>query len=135
MDLKEGWEKKALIGLGAAVIIIILYAYFAPFSGTANNITQPQVTSTGTVTPLNYVNPSNNNTTKNSTITGNFTLTSDQAQQIAQNANPGYKTSSTTQANIALNGTQHSAWILSMTNGTASKTVYVDAANGNILNV
>ena len=34
MDLKEGWERKALIGVGVVVIIIIIYAYFVPFSGT-----------------------------------------------------------------------------------------------------
>ncbi len=134
MDLKEGWEKKALIGLGAVVVIIILYSYFAPNTGTPDNITQPQVTSTGSVTPVTFVSPSNNNST-NSTINGNFTLTAAQAQQIATNANPGYTISSTNQANIAINGTQYSAWILSMSNGTSSKTVYINAANGNILTV
>ena len=134
MDLKEGWEKKALIGLGAVVVIIVLYSYFAPYNGTPDNITQPQVTSTGSVTPLTFVSPSNNNST-NSTLNGNFTVTAAQAQQIATNANPGYTISSTNQANIAVNGTQYSAWILSMSNGTASKTVYVNAANGNILSV
>lgn len=134
MDLKEGWEKKALIGLGAVVVIIILYSYFAPYNGTPDNITQPQVTSTGSVTPVTFVSPSNNNST-NSSLNGNFTITGAQAQQIATNANPGYTISSTNQANIAVNGTQYSAWILSMSNGTASKTVYVNAANGNILTV
>ena len=134
MDLKEGWEKKALIGLGAVVVIIVLYSYFAPYNGTPDNITQPQVTSTGSVTPLTFVSPSNNNST-NSTLNGNFTVTAAQAQQIATNANPGYTISSTNQANIAVNGTQYSAWILSMSNGTSSKTVYVNAANGNILTV
>jgi hypothetical protein len=134
MDLKEGWEKKALIGLGAAIVIIILYSYFAPYNGTPDNITQPQVTSTGSVTPVTFVSPSNNNST-NSSLNGNFTITAAQAQQIATNANPGYTISSTNQANIAVNGTQYSAWILSMSNGTASKTVYVNAANGNILTV
>lgn len=134
MDLKEGWEKKALIGLGAVVVIIILYSYFAPYNGTPDNITQPQVTSTGSVTPVTFVSPSNNNST-NSSLNGNFTITAAQAQQIATNANPGYTISSTNQANIAVNGTQYSAWILSMSNGTASKTVYVNAANGNILTV
>ncbi|ADZ09400.1 hypothetical protein Metbo_1156 [Methanobacterium lacus] len=134
MDLKEGWEKKALIGLGAVVVIIILYSYFAPYTGTPDNITQPQVTSTGSVTPVTFVSPSNNNST-NSSLNGNFTITAAQAQQIATNANPGYTISSTNQANIAVNGTQYSAWILSLSNGTASKTVYVNAANGNILTV
>jgi uncharacterized iron-regulated membrane protein len=133
MDLKEGWEKKALIVLGAVVLIIILYAYFGPYNGTPDNLTQPQVTSTGTATPLTFVSPSNNNNTTNSTLNGNFTITAAQAQQIALNANSGFTISSTTQANINFNGTQHSAWILAMSNGTASKTVYVDAANGNIL--
>ena len=135
MDLKEGWEKKALIGLGALVIIILLYAYFAPFNGTPDNSTQPQVTTTGTTTPVTFVSPSNNNTTNNSTLSGNFTITAAQAQQIAQNANQGFTGSTPTQANIAINGTQHSVWIVSLSNGIASKTVYVDAANGNILNV
>ncbi len=134
MDLKEGWERKALIGLGIAFVIIILYAYFAPFGGTPDNTSQPQVT-TGTVTPITFMSPTNNNTTTNSTLNGNFTLTAQQAQQIAQNANQGFTISSTTQANIAFNGTQHSVWILAMNNGTTSKTVYVDATSGTILQI
>lgn len=134
MDLNEGWEKKALIGLGALVVIIVLYAYFAPFGGTPDNTTQPQVTSTGTVTPVTFVSPTNNNTT-NSSLSGNFTITAVQAQQIAQNANLGFTGSTPTQANIAFNGTQHSVWIVQLSNGTSSKTVYVDASSGSILPV
>lgn len=134
MDLNEGWEKKALIGLGALVVIIVLYAYFAPFGGTPDNTTQPQVTSTGTVTPVTFVSPTNNNTT-NSSLSGNFTITAVQAQQIAQNANLGFTGSTPTQANIAINGTQHSVWIVQLSNGTSSKTVYVDASSGSILPV
>ncbi|MTK63542.1 MAG: peptidase [Methanobacterium sp.] len=135
MDMKEGWEKKALIGLGVVVVIIVLYAYFAPYNGTADNTSQPQVTSTGTVTPVTFVSPSNNNNTTNSSLNGNFTITAAQAQQIAQNANGGFTSSTPTQANINFNGTQHSVWIVPLSNGTASKTVYVDASNGNILPV
>jgi hypothetical protein len=130
MDLKEGWEKKALIGLGAVVLIIILYAYFAPYNGTPDNVTEPQVTSTGTATPLTFVSPSNNNNTTNSTLNGNFTITAAQAQQIAESKYGFNSTSTPTQANINFNGTLYSVWIVALNNG---KTVYVDAANGNIL--
>lgn len=135
MDLKEGWERKALIGLGIVVVIIILYAYFNPFTGTPDNISQPQVTSPSPATPITFTSPSNNNTTNSSTINGNFTYTAAQAQQIAQNANPGFSITSTTQGNVVFNGTAHSVWILAMTNGTASKTVYVDASSGSILQI
>jgi len=136
MDLKEGWEKKALIGLGALLVIIILYAYFSPFNGTPDNTTQPQVTSTGTVTPVTFVSPTNNNTTNNnSSVIGNFTITAAQAQDLAQKANQGYAISSTTQANININGMQYSVWNLTLTKDQSTKTVYVDASNGNILSV
>lgn len=134
MDLKEGWEKKALIGLGAAVLIIVLYAYFAPYNGTPNNISQPQVTSTGTVTPVTFVSPSNNNnTTNNTTVSGNFAINASTAQDTAQKANPGYAITSATQANININGMQYAVWNLTLRNDQSSKTVYVDATNGNIL--
>ena len=136
MDLKEGWERKALIGLGIIVVIIFIIAYFDPFIGTPDNSSQQQVTTTAPASPLNFMNPTTNNTTSNnSTINGNFTYTSAQAQQIALNANSGFTISSTTQGNVALNGTTHSVWILAMINGTSSKTVYVDATSGNILTI
>jgi hypothetical protein len=133
MDLKEGWEKKALVVLGVVVLIIILYSYFAPFNGTPDNVTQPQVTSTGPVTPILFVSPLNNNTTNNTTLSGNLTKTAAQAQDIAQKANPEYAITSTTQATLNVNGKQISVWNLTLSKDQDSKTVYVDASNGNIL--
>ena len=78
MDLKDGWEKKALIGVGVVILIIIVYAYFIPFSGTPEpSLQSNQVTSTP-VTPLPYSVPVvNNSTSNNSTTSGNFTLTAE----------------------------------------------------------
>ncbi|UTB32828.1 MAG: PepSY domain-containing protein [Methanobacterium sp. ERen5] len=120
--------------MGVVVIIIFLYAYFAPFGGTPNNVTQPQVTSTGSVTPITFVSPSNNNS-NNTTSSGNLTKTAAQAQDIALKANPGYLISSTTQATLNDNGKQISVWNLTLSKDQDSKTVYVDASNGNIVTV
>jgi hypothetical protein len=136
MDLKEGWERKALIALGAVIFIIIIYAYVNPFSGTADNSTQQLQISPTPATPLTYSTISSNNTTgNNSTINGNFTVTSAQAQSIAQNAFPGYSIGSPTQGNVVVNGTAHSVWIVSAKNSTVSKTVFVDASSGTIIQI
>lgn len=136
MDLKEGWERKALIALGVFIIIIIAYAYINPFSGTPDNSTQQVQISPVPATPLTYSTTANNNTTgNNSTISGNFTLTSSQAQSIAQNAFPGYNIGSPTQGNVVVNGTTHSVWIVSATNQSVTKTVFVDASTGTILQI
>ena len=111
MDLKEGWEKKALIGVGVAVLIIIIYAYFIPFSGTPSPSLQPNQVSTNSVTPLPYtVTTANNTTANNSTTGGNFTLTANQAQNIALNAFPNYTIGTPTfQSNLNINGTIYSS--------------------------
>ena len=128
MDLKDGWEKKALIGVGVVILIIIVYAYFIPFSGTPEpSLQSNQVTSTP-VTPLPYSVPVvNNSTSNNSTTSGNFTLTADQAKNIALNAFPNYTIGTPTfQNNININGTIYSAWVIPITLNSTSKTVYID---------
>jgi hypothetical protein len=136
MELKEGWEKKALIAVGVVVVIIVLYAYFNPFTGTSNNTTQSvQVTPTPAV-PVPYLNPTTNNSTSNnsSTNTGNLTLTSAQAQNIALNANPGYSAGLTTQGTISINGINYSIWNVTINNpNSPSKSVIVDSTSGRIL--
>ncbi len=57
MDLKEGWEKKALIGVGIVVLVIIAYAYFVPFSGTPDNITPQNTATPSPVVPVQYSMP------------------------------------------------------------------------------
>ncbi len=65
MDLKEGWEKKALIGVGVVVLIIIIYAYFVPFSGTPEPSLQTNQSTPAQVVPVPYVIPAANNSTYN----------------------------------------------------------------------
>ncbi len=136
MDLKDGWEKKALIGLGVVVLLIIIYAYFVPFSGKPDNNTSYTQPVPAQVVPVPFSQPTANNSTTNnsSTINGTFKLTSDQAKNIALNAYPGYTAGSITQGNIVINGTAYSVWIvaISQTN-SPSKTVFVDASSGKIL--
>jgi hypothetical protein len=136
MDLKEGWERKALIALGVIILIIIVYAYVNPFSGAPDNSTQQAQITPAQVTPLTYSTTSNNNSTgNNSTINGNFTLSAAQAQSIAQNAFPGYSIGSPTQGNVVVNGTAHSVWIVSVRNNTVSRTLFVDASTGTIIQI
>lgn len=128
MDLKEGWEEKALIGVGIIVLIIIVYAYFVPFSGTPDNITQTNQQTPAQVVPVPYVIPAaNNSTSNNSTNNGNSTLTVQQAQNIAHNAYPNYSIGTPSfQNNININGTTYSAWVVPITLNGTSKTVYID---------
>jgi len=135
MDLKDGWEKKALIGLGVVVVLIIIYAYFVPFSGTPDNNTSYNQAVPAQVVPVPYSQPIINNSTSNSTsINGSYNLTSDQAKNIALNANHGYTVATITQGNIVINGTTYSVWIVAISQTNApSKTVFVDAASGKIL--
>lgn len=128
MDLKDGWEKKALIGVGIVVLIIIIYAYFIPFSGTPEPTLQSNQTSTTQATPIPYSIPAvNNSTSNNSSTSGNFTLTADQAKNIALNAYPNYTIGTPTyQNNININGTFYSAWVVPITLNNTSKTVYID---------
>jgi len=128
MDLKEGWEKKALVAVGVVVLVIIIYAYFIPFSGTPEPSLQPNQASITPATPLPYSVPAaNNSTSNNSTTSGNFTLTADQAKNIALNAFPNYTIGTPTfQNNININGTIYSAWVIPVTLNSTSKTVYID---------
>ena len=126
MDLKEGWEKKALIGVGVVVLIIIIYAYFVPFSGTPEPSLQANQSTPSQVVPVPYVIAApNNSTSNNSNTTGNFTLTADQAKNIAHNAFPDYTIGSPAFQNN-INGTLYSAWVIPITKNNTSKTVYVD---------
>jgi hypothetical protein len=128
MDLKDGWEKKALLGVGVVVLIIIFYAYFIPFSGTPEPSLQLNQVSVTPATPLPYAVPAvNNSTSNNSTTSGNFTLTADQAKNIALNAFPNYTIGTPTfQNNLNINGTIYSAWVVPITLNSTSKTVYID---------
>ncbi len=129
MDLKEGWEKKALIGLGVFVLLIIIYAYFIPFSGTPDlSLVQNQITP-APVVPVPFTQPAVNN----STSTTNGTLTADQARNITLSANQGYTAGSITQSNLVINGIVYPVWIVSITNNNTSKTVYVDVTSGKII--
>ncbi len=139
MDLKDGWEKKALIGVGVLVVVIIFYIYFIPYYGTptTSNTTQntSQVSPSPAV-PIPYSQQIANNgsSSNNSTISGNFSLSATQAQNIALNANQGYSAGTPTQGNVAINGTAYSVWIVPITKtNTQTKTVYVDATSGSIL--
>ena len=126
MDLKEGWEKKALIGVGIAVSIIIIYSYFIPYYGTPEPSLQPNQTSISTVTPLPYAVPTTNNSTTNNSTT-NVTLTADQAKNIAHNAYPNFNIGTPTyQNNLNINGTIYSAWVIPITLNGTKKTVYID---------
>jgi hypothetical protein len=136
MDLKEGWEEKALIGVGIIVLIIIVYAYFVPFSGTPDNNTSYNQVVPAQVIPVPYSQPTVNNSTSNNSTSTNasFKLTSDQAKNIALNANQGYTAGTITQGNIIINGTNYPVWIVAISQTNApSKTVFVDDDSGKIL--
>ena len=128
MDLKDGWEKKALIGIGVVILIIIIYAYFIPFSGTPEPTLQSNQSSSIPATPIPYSVPAvNNSTSNNSTTSGNFTLTANQAKNIAQDAFPNYTIGTPTfQNNININGTAYSVWVIPISLNSTSKTVYID---------
>ena len=136
MDLKDGWEKKALLGVGVIILIIIFYAYFIPYYGTPEPSLQTNQVSTTPAAPLPYYVPAvNNSTSNNSTTSGNFTLTADQAKNIALNAFPNYIIGAPTfQNNLNINGTIYSAWVIPVTLNGTSKTVYIDNS-GSIINV
>jgi hypothetical protein len=128
MDLKDGWEKKALIGVGVVVLAIIIYAYFIPFSGTPEPSLQSNQASNIPATPIPYsVQDVNNSTSNNSTTNGNLTLTADQAKNIAQDAFPTYTIGTPTfQNNININGSSYSVWVVPISLNSTSKTVYID---------
>ncbi len=133
LDLKEGWEKKALII--TAVIVIIIFAYaFNPFKSTGNvtSYNQSPVPQTTTqVAPAPATDNSSNNSSNNTVTT---LINADQAKAIAESANKGYTASDPMQGNIVINGTTIAVWIVPMKSGSfSSKTVYVDITTGRVV--
>lgn len=134
LDLKDGWEKKALIV--AAVIVVIIFAYaFNPFKPATNittlNETAPQTTAPTTVAPT----PTTTNTSNNTANTTVSTLiTADQAKVLAESVNKGYKAGTPIQGTVVINGTTMAVWIVPVKSGSLnSKNVYVDISTGRIV--
>jgi hypothetical protein len=129
MDLKEGWEKKALIGVGVVVLLIIIYAYFVPFTGTPDKVVPTQTAPVQTV-GVPFSQPTANNSTSNTNSTNNGTLLNaeqSKAINIALANNPGYSAGTPIQ-----NGTN--VWIVPITKANSrSYNVYVDVASGKII--
>ena len=136
MDLEPGWEKKALIIIGIIFIILVVYAY-NPFKSTPHVEIDNQTTDAAVTTPAAPVVTSNNstanNTTVNTTNNGTFQISADVAKNIATGANPGYTAGQPTQGNVSINNTAFSVWIVPITQGAASKKIYVDLATGTII--
>jgi len=123
MDLKEGWEKKALIGVGVVVLIIIIYAYFIPFTGTPDEIVPTQTGPVQTV-PVPFSQPTANNTTANNSTNLN---TTSEIQKIVETAYPNANVGTPVYQNsININGTIYSAWEVPVTSGNTTFKVYVD---------
>ena len=94
MDLKPGWEKKALIILAVITIIVVIYAY-GLFKGDPKVEIQNNTSQAPAPTPTPPVMTTNNSTTSNVTnvnITagnnGTYQITADQAKKIA--VQPGF---------------------------------------------
>lgn len=133
LDLKEGWEKKALIVIAVVVVIIVLYA-FNPFQPKPNITTYNETPSQNTA-PIPFeqtVTTDSNNSTNN---TGNITtqISADQAKSIAEQAFPGYKAGDPMQGTVVLNSTTIAVWIVPLKSSTSSKTAYVDITTGRIV--
>jgi len=130
MDLKEDWEKKALIGVGVVVLLIIIYAYFVPFTGTPDNVSIPTQTAPVQVVPIPFSQPTANNGTSNNSSSVNGTLLNaeqSKAINIALSSNPGYSAGTPIK-----NGTN--VWIVPITkDNSPSYNVYVDVASGKII--
>ncbi len=130
------WENKALIVVGILVLVILVYA-FNPFHAktnlTGNNDSVvPQTVSVPTSTPnTGTVNSSNvTNTAGNTT----FLISEDQAKKIAVQGNIGYIAGGPLQGTIVVNQTTVIVWIVPISKGSISKTVYVDVNTGKIVN-
>jgi hypothetical protein len=136
MDLKPGWEKKALIILSIVFIIIVIYA-FNPFHSDSNvQEVQNQPVDTAVTTPAAPVVTSNNSTdnnTVNTTNNGTFQISADVAKNIATGANPGYTAGQPTQGNVTINNSVFSVWIVPITQASISKKIYVDISTGTII--
>jgi hypothetical protein len=137
LDLKPGWERKALIVLGIVIFVILIYA-FNPFHSSSDvQYVQDQATSTDTATtsstaPAVTVNNSTTNGT-NMTNSTTFQISADVAKNIAVGANPGYTAGQPTSGNVTINNTVYSVWIVPLTQASISKSVYVDMSTGTIV--
>jgi hypothetical protein len=135
LDLKEGWEKKALIVVAVVVIIIFVYA-FNPFKPAANVTTENQSTvpTSQISTPVTPAPTITNNSSNNTNNTITTLITADQAKAIAESANKGYKASDPMQGTVVVNGTTVAVWIVPLKSGAfSSKTAYIDITTGRIV--
>lgn len=135
LDLKPGWEKKALIVLGIVVLIIVVYA-FNPFHGNAEvQVNSDQPADTAVVTPAPPAVVSNNSTDNTTNMSGNgtFQISADVAKNIATGANPGYTAEDPTLSNVTINSTVYSVWVVPIKQGSLSKKIYVDSSTGTVV--
>ncbi|MEN4005835.1 MAG: PepSY domain-containing protein [Methanobacteriaceae archaeon] len=138
MDLKPGWERKALIILGVITVILTVYAHL-PFNGNARAAVINNVSVTEPApAPAPKLNISNNTTSNNITnvtsYIGNEThgITAEQAKKIA--SKHGFTTGEPAKGNIMINNTNTAVWIVPLMKGTIlSKRIYVNAATGVII--
>jgi hypothetical protein len=131
LDLDLTWEQKALIGVGAVVLVLLIYAY-GPFNFTSDvnmqNNTSSIPVSNPQLLPVN--SPFGNNSSNNANVTVNITV--QKAKEIA--ALPGYVTGTPTPGSIVINNQTVSVWIVPLSlNGKLAKDVYIDKTNGNIV--
>ena len=137
MDLKDGWEKKALIGLGVVVVLIIIYAYFVPFSGTPDTNVSTNQPVPAQVVPLTYTKPVVNNSTSTTNNTTSNVNNTANIKSIVQTAYPDYTIGTPVYQNsININGTTYAAWevLITKTNNPSYK-IYVDYLGRIILKV
>ncbi len=130
-DLPDGWERKTLLIIGVVFIVSVIYALH-PFQGSApnntSNVTTPQTT---TYTPLNQ--PQINDTSNNSSTSNSTNLTVDQAKNIALQSYPGFSAGQPVQGSVTVNSTNHNVWIIPLSGGGGSKTIYIDVNTGLII--
>lgn len=131
MDLDLTWEQKALIGVGAVVLVLLIYAY-GPFNFTSDVNMQNNTSSTPVSNPqlLPVNSPFGNNSSNNTNVTVN--ITAQKAKEIA--TLPGYVTGTPKPGSIVINNQTVSVWIVPLSlNGKLAKDVYIDKTNGNIV--
>ncbi|MCK9150651.1 hypothetical protein [Methanobacterium alcaliphilum] len=136
MDIKDlTWEQKALIGIGALTVIILLIA-FNPFKSTDSSVENRidnsplSFQSTPQASPFN--NNTNNTGTENTTNNTNLNITSDKAKEIAREE--GYTIGQPTKGSIVINNETISVWIVPLSKDfKVAKEVYVDIATGSIV--
>ncbi|TMS40324.1 MAG: peptidase [Methanobacterium sp.] len=130
MDLPDNWETKALIIIGAVFILTVIYA-LNPFQGTpTNNTTMEQTPSEPTIIPF----PENERKNDTNNSTNNTKITEEDAKRIAGQAYPDYTVGTPLQGSVNVNSTNYFVWIVPLTkDNTASKTIYIDVDNGNIV--